>query len=68
MADFRSRFFSPNFQAVNQQDDKLSVLHANGHHLPVGAIGRTPGRTAQAHLVEQFLHGYKESSELSSLG
>ena len=41
----------PNFQAVHQQDNKLSILHANGHHLPVWAVGCTLGRVAQAHLV-----------------
>lgn len=48
---FPVSFFPPNFQAVHQQDDELSILHANGHHLPIGAIGCTPGRMAQVHLV-----------------
>lgn len=48
---FPVSFFPPNFQAVHQQDDKLSILHANGHHLPIRAIGCAPGRMAQIHLV-----------------
>lgn len=48
---FPVSFFPPNFQGVHQQDDKLSILHANGHHLPIRAIGCTPGRMAQVHLV-----------------
>lgn len=52
---FPISFFPPNFQAVHQQDDKLSILHADGHHLPVRAVGRTPGCMAQVHLVEQLL-------------
>lgn len=52
-------FLPPDFQAVHQQDDKLSILHANGHHLPVRAVGCTSGRVAQVHLVKQFLHRYK---------
>lgn len=48
---FPISFFPPNFQAVHQQDDELSILHANGHHLPIRAVGCTPGWVAQVHLV-----------------
>lgn len=56
---FPVSFLSPDFEAVHQQDDELAILHADGHHLPVRAVGRTPGRVAQVHLVKQLLRGHR---------
>lgn len=34
----------PDGQRVDQQDDELSSLHADGNHLSVGTVGRALGR------------------------
>lgn len=54
---------APDGERVDQQDDELPVLHANGNHFSVGTVGRALGRMAQTHLVQEFLRqkaGLKE--------
>lgn len=46
---------APDGEGVDQQDDELSVLHADGDHLSIGAVGGALGRMSQTHLVQQFL-------------
>lgn len=46
---------APDGEGVDQQDDELSVFHADGNHLSVGAVGGALGRMTQTHLVQEFL-------------
>jgi len=46
---------APHCERVDQQDDELSILHADGNHFSVGAVGRALGRMTQTHLVQEFL-------------
>lgn len=56
---------APDLEAVDQQDDELSIPHANGHHLAVGAVGGTARRVPQAHLVHQLLRGHTQQAHTS---
>lgn len=46
---------APDGEGVDQQDDELSVLHTDGHHLSVGTVRGALGRMTQTHLVQKFL-------------
>lgn len=48
-------FLAPDGEGVDQQDDEFSVLHADGNHLSVGAVGGALGGVTQTHLVQEFL-------------
>lgn len=54
---------APDGQGVDQQHDELAVLHADGDHLPVGAVGGALGRMSQTHPVQQFLQQKKTTPE-----
>lgn len=50
---------APDGQRVDQQHDELAVLHADGDHLPIGAVGGALGRMSQTYPVQQFLQQRK---------
>lgn len=43
---------APDGQGVDQQHDELAVLHADGDHLPIGAVGGALGRMTQTYPVQ----------------
>ncbi len=46
---------APDGEGVDQQDDELSVLHADGHHLSIGTVRGALGRMTQTNFVQEFL-------------
>lgn len=52
---------APDFEWRHQQDDELSVLHADGHHVSLRTVADGVGRVAQVHLVQHFLFTHKAS-------
>lgn len=48
-------FLSPDFEGGNQQNDELSVLHADGHHVSLRTVTDGACWVAQVHLIQHLL-------------
>lgn len=55
--------FAPDLEGGHQQDDELSVLHTDGHHVPLGAVADGACRVAQVHLVQHLLFPPNDSRQ-----
>ena len=63
-------FLAPDFERGNQQDDELSILHADGHHVSFRTVADGTRWVTEVDLIQHLLlstEGHAESAHMCYL-